>query len=211
MTTTLDDSNQSQSNSANYCVDFDDYCDGTVDKLDILRDWKRAYPALKVTLFAIPARCSAETIAAAKDLGDWVQLAPHGWRHTKGECLAWSDDEAEARIVEAARRGIDARVFRAPAWLLDGDTYEACKRLGYVVATHRVFRVANTGAKEYVYNMPHEGVKSVHGHLTPVCGNYIDDKPAQPFPTNAAFIFPQDVAEIIDGVLCTEEEIRCAS
>lgn len=164
----------------NFVVDFDDYCDETLGELRFLKRLKEQYNDFKVTLFTIPhpSRTSDATIAAAKSLGDWVALAPHGWWHTRGECLSWNVAEATEKIQAAAERGIDAPVFRAPAWLLDGDTYLACKELGYAVASHTVYRIPRTGIPEYVYNdvtLRAKGTRAVHGHLTPVAGNYIGD------------------------------------
>lgn len=171
-----------------YVVDFDDFCDNTVDELDSLSELKDKYPELVCTLFTIPSRTSPSTIAKAKALGDWVKLAPHGYFHTKGECIAWTDTEAVDKIAAARAMGIDEECFRAPAWLLDDDTYSACGRMGYVLATHREFRIPRSrrtnqiygggGIHEYVYNAPwgrERGTRAVHGHLTPVSGNYIKD------------------------------------
>ncbi len=186
-----------------FCVDFDDYCDATVHELEVLSELKDRFPEIKVTLFTIPQRTSASTIEKAKDLGDWVQLAPHGWRHTRGECLAWSDEEARDKIELAREKGIDAPVFRAPGWLLDADTYTACKKLDYVVASHKTFRIPNTGAREYVYNMHLPGgnkFRGVHGHVTPVSDNYIRDMLSAGqfnFPIDSSFVFPQDVATCV--------------
>jgi hypothetical protein len=180
-----------------YCVDFDDFCDATASELKYITQLKNDYPNFKVTLFTIPMRTSDSTIKLAKDLGDWVQLAPHGWRHTRGECLAWTDVEAETKIKLAADRGIDAPVFRAPAWLIDADTYTACAKLGYVVASHSTFRVPSTGTPEYIYNGLNSGLyKGVHGHLTNCGFDYIgDDYEAGKFKfKRPVFRFPQDLA-----------------
>jgi len=186
-----------------YCVDVDDFCDATVAELQMLTELKDQLPELKVTLFTIPQRTSDATIKKAKGLGDWLQLAPHGWRHTKGECLSWTDDEAREKITLARDRGIDAPLFRAPAWLLDADVYTACKDLNYAVASHKTFRIPNTGVREYVYNMRWPGMKkfrSIHGHVTPVMGNYIRDmmtKGMFDLPAESTFVFPQEVATCV--------------
>lgn len=144
-------------------VDFDDLCDNTAHTLTVLEDLKVAYPNFKVTLFAIPARCSQATLQHVAQLnekyGKFIALAPHGWRHTRGECYAWTSEEAIAKIKAAAAMGIDAPLFKAPAWLLDGETYHACEELGYTV-----------------YNPGHLGITNhVHGHLSNTTGNYIKD------------------------------------
>jgi len=164
-----------------YVIDFDDYCDATVGELRRLKELKEMYPDFKCTLFTIPMKTSKETVDAAKALNtpedEWIKLAPHGWHHTRGECLGWTDDEAYEKIWAAREMGIDSPVFRAPGWLLDGHTYMACRKLGYVVAAHQIYRIPFTGAKEYVYNdvrFRRRKVRSIHGHVTPVSGNYIE-------------------------------------
>jgi predicted deacetylase len=180
--------------SASRCcvIDFDDLCDNVTHEIDQLVRIHDEHAGVKVTLFTIPQRTSDVTIRKFKDLGDWVQLAPHGWRHTRGECLAWSDEEATAKIKAARDRGIDAPCFRAPGWLVDADVFAACKDLGYTMCTHETFRVPDTGALEYVYNLPTNRIKGVHGHLTPVSGNHISEVT---IPTKCkGFKFPQEVA-----------------
>jgi len=167
-----------------YIIDFDDYCDNTVSCLYILEEIKNKYPDFKCTLFTIPSRCNMTTIDRAKSLGDWIALAPHGYFHTKGECLGWTAEETVDKIRLAAAAGIDAPIFKAPAWLLDAEVYEACKQLDYVVASHKDFRIPFSNrlvagpVKEYVYNAPNLRLKwtrSIHGHVSNVSGNWIKD------------------------------------
>lgn len=179
------------------CVDFDDLCDQTMDRIPTLLELKQKYENFRVTLFTIPMRISDENIKQLEQYKDWMQLAPHGWRHTRGECLAWNADEAKAKIEAAWELGIDAPVFRAPGWLLDGDVYQACQELGYVVASHNVYRVPNTGVPEYVYNIRRgRSFKAVHGHLTDCGFNYIQhmQEAGDLILPNYVFRFPQELA-----------------
>jgi len=198
-------------------IDMDDLVDAVmvqehkgqqVSLVDFLGEWKERVPPLKATLFTIPNRTSDATIKAMKDLGDWVALAPHGHEHCRGECLSWTSEEAIDKITMARDRGIDAPVFRAPAWLLDGEVYEACRQLDYVVASHQLYRIPSTGVREYVYNL-HMGVdpprtKRVHGHLTPVCDNWYLDMHANghlPKDPKGDYMFPWEVATIIPATV----------
>jgi len=163
-----------------FVVDFDDFCDATLGELRFLARLKEQYDDFKVTLYTIPHpdRTSDATIAAAKGLGDWVALAPHGWWHTRGESLAWTSEKTKKVIQASKERGIDSPSFRAPGWLLDGEVYVACGELGYTVASHSIYRIPRTGVAEYVYNdvaLRKRGTRGIHGHLTPVAGNYIGD------------------------------------
>lgn len=198
--------------SRKYVVDMDDLCDAVMTQehggrfkhlVDELAKWHDHVPSLKITLFTIPRRTSSETVKAVKSLGEWVSLAPHGWEHTRGECLSWTKEEAVEKIKMAREMGIDAPIFRAPAWLLDESVYDACGELDYAVASHSTFRIPGTGVREYVYNhhMGREkGVIGVHGHLTPVCGNHIYDMLNDgrlSFPSKCNFIHAHEAAIVV--------------
>lgn len=180
-----------------YCVDFDDYCDAVADKsLLILDSIHTVTPDFCATLFCIPNRTSPENIEKVKER-EWLALAPHGWEHTRGECLGWTDDEAAERISDARKLGIDAPIFRAPAWLLDGDVYEACRILAYSIASHHDYRIPDSGVPEYIYNSPQTKKKVIplHGHLTDCGVSYIKDMTLE-FPDNSKFVFAHDIAEV---------------
>lgn len=157
-------------------MDFDDYCDATAAKLDYLYRLKEKMPGLKVTLFAIPMKCSDTTILRVKQ-HDWITLGMHGWRHTLSECWSWTSEEAVAKMQLAANMGIDGRVFRAPGWVIDAQTYYAAADLGWVVADHKDYRVTGSKARTYTYNEPMAAPKwtRVHGHLPNVCDNGIEE------------------------------------
>lgn len=193
------------------CADFDDFFDGTVSELQTLASVKRRTPGFKCTLYTIPTRTSSGTIDAAKRWNDiakeeWIQLAPHGWRHTKGECLGWTDEEAAEKIRLAAKMGIDAPIFRAPGWLLDADVYTACGKLDYAVASHKLFRIAKTGVPEYIYNYRfpgHRNISATHGHLTNADSStdYIGtllEHGSLDYKEDAKFVWPQDIAKVFD-------------
>ncbi len=161
-----------------YVVDFDDLYDGVAERsLEFLKGLKGHVKGLKVTLFTIPQRTSQSTVDEFKKY-DWIALAPHGWQHTRGECLAWTSEEGQYKILAARDKGIDAPVFRAPAWLLDSATYEACRQTDTVVADHKDYRV-NAMAQVYTYNAvdgKQPKVRSIHGHLTQCrVDNFIGD------------------------------------
>lgn len=188
-------------------VDMDDLCDNVLlqwrhDKqvylVDFLLKWKERVPGLKLTAFTIPRRTSKDTIRIFKKSLEWVALAPHGWEHTRGECLSWSKPEAVAKLKMAADMGINAPVFRAPAWLINQETYEACRELGYTVASHATIRIAATGVSEYIYNhhmgRPKKSV-AIHGHFTPVCNNWLydmEDRGLLSTPAKATFLWAHE-------------------
>jgi predicted deacetylase len=178
-------------------MDFDDLCDATREKLTHVQRLKAAMPNLKVTLFTIPTRTSPETIAAAKELGEWITLGMHGWRHTLGECWSWTAAEARDKMQRAFDAGIDGKVFRAPKWVIDAETYLAAKELGWVIADHKDFRILGSGCRVYTYNRPLRDLPyiRVHGHLPNVSDNGIEEHFSEfVFPPERDFLTIQDVA-----------------
>ena len=187
-----------------YCVDFDDLCDTVADRsLEYLLKVKEKHPEFSCTLFTIPNRTSNETIAKFKQY-PWIALAPHGWHHTRGECLTWPYHEAEAKILEAIQRGIDAPAFRAPAWLINRATYEVCRDYNIVVCDHldQFLKVIDT--KVYRYNDPawcKAKTRNIHGHLTDCAVdnfivNMFEDGRLS-FAKKAQFIYPWEAAKRI--------------
>lgn len=185
-----------------YCVEFDDLFDGVAERsLEYLLAVKKKYPSFVCTLFTIPARTSDETIAKFK-AHPWIALAPHGWRHTRGECLTWPKHEAAAKILDARKRGIDAPAFRAPAWLINRATYEVCRDNNLTVCDHKDDYLKVAGTWVYRYNDPiwkTSKVRAIHGHLTDCAtDNFIVDMNKDgrlTFAKEATFIFPWDAAK----------------
>jgi len=85
----------------NIVFDLDDLCDD-FDPWDELHALKERIPGLKVTLFAIPSRCSDELLARYRTL-DWVELGAHGYHHALQECLVWSYAETNEKLEEPFR------------------------------------------------------------------------------------------------------------
>ena len=184
-----------------YCVDFDDLFDGVADRsLRQLQIVKADHPNFACTLFTIPRRTSDSTIQMFKE-HPWITLAPHGYTHTRGECLHWPHHEATSKLTEARDRGIDAPAFRAPAWLINRATYEACRDLGLVVCDHLDNYLAVDRCRIYRYNDPagrRPKIRTVHGHLTNCAvDNYIGDMLNDgrlSFATKAEYVTPLDAS-----------------
>jgi hypothetical protein len=185
-----------------YCVDFDDLYDGVAERtLDHLLRVKEAYPPFVCTLFTIPNRTSDAAIEKFK-AQPWIALAPHGWHHTRGECLTWPYHEAEAKILLARAMGIDAPAFRAPAWLINRATYEVCRDQGIVVCDHKDNYLKVLDTRVYRYNDPawrKPKIRPIHGHLTDCAvDNFIDEMAKDgrlTFAKGSEFIYPWDAAK----------------
>lgn len=185
-----------------YCVDFDDLCDEVADRsIGALQQVKDRVPDFKAVLFTIPNRTSDTTIAKYKKFDEWLKLAPHGWEHTRGECLAWPHHEALSKLTQARERGIDAPAFRAPAWLINRACYEVCHDLNLTVCDHKNFYLAVSGVSIYCYNDLYgrqAKTRAVHGHLTQCnVDNFIEDMLKDgrlTFHQKTTFAYPWEVA-----------------
>lgn len=118
-------------------ADFDDFCDDERSAADLERliQLKQKVPALKVTLFTIPGRCSPEFIARVRSEYSWLDLVQHGWNHdTNYECMKWT--KADCRDFLAAGRdiGLTTKGFKSPGWQISDGCYEALAEEGYWVA-----------------------------------------------------------------------------
>src|SRR3990172_6859157 len=104
-------------------LDFDDLCDSN-DPYDTLLVLKDRDSGFKVTLFAIPTRCSDAMLQKYATIRDWCALAVHGWRHARHECLGWTKEETEDKLGRAFSiyPGF-VKLFKAPNWEIELEVY----------------------------------------------------------------------------------------
>jgi calcineurin-like phosphoesterase family protein len=181
--------------------DLDDLCDD-FNPWSELHALKERFPGLKVTLFAIPGRCSDELLARYRDL-DWVELGVHGYHHSTMECAAWTYDETVEKLREIAEFWSGSKLFKAPGWIANQAVYDALFDEGWMVADN-AFHCENFGEqpiKRYVYNIPFDGI-SIHGHTWDCMGNGPSDWDAlfDGVPSNATFRFVSEVCEPLSWV-----------
>ena len=152
------------------CMDFDDLADGN-DRLDVLMRLKERDPGFKVTLFAIPTRCSDDLLHKYAALKDWIQLGIHGWRHARHECLSWTSEETKEKLEMA--RGIYpgfASIFKAPQWETCDELYAGLKECGFAIADHiRNIPIIPEDMPNYIYNirLREDRLRRMHGHIQP--------------------------------------------
>lgn len=159
-------------------VDFDDLCN-IWDPHDLILELKERNPNFKCTLFTIPKLSSDKLIEKYKKL-DFVELAMHGWHHTFCETWTWSDDMAEDKMKMAFNRGIDAKGFKAPKWVMHQTVYDKCRDLGWWIADHRINKSMWQPYEErvYCYNLKSkkdDGLIHLHGHTHNVMQNGIEE------------------------------------
>lgn len=154
-------------------LDFDDLTD-TNNPLEPLLRLRERDSNFKVTLFAIPTRCSDQLLGSYDQHRDWIQLGVHGWRHARHECLGWTSEETQDKLAKALLicPGF-AKVFKAPNWEIDNETYAGCKAAGFAVADHiRNIEILPRGQANYIYNirLRGDGFTRLHGHIQPWAG-----------------------------------------
>jgi|SRR5882672_8522391 len=151
-------------------LDFDDLCDIN-DPIDALIRLKSRDDNFRVTLFTIPTRCSDALLAKYEAIRQWCALAVHGWRHARHECLGWTSEETQDKL----QRALDiypgfTRLFKAPNWEIDTETYAGCKVAGFAVADHiRNIEILPAQQPHYIYNirLRHDKFTRMHGHIQP--------------------------------------------
>lgn len=167
-------------------LDLDDAYPGN-DRMDLLTDLKQQVPGLKVTLFAIPGRC---THAWVREMNatPWIEIVPHGWMHeTNVECRNWTIKQAEWALAAAEDRGFEIDGFKAPGWQISDGCYAALQHLGYWVMDqpYNNHRRPGPGAaltvppmgpavldvepipdlRCYLLGEPPPGIVQIHGHV----------------------------------------------
>lgn len=174
--------------------DLDDLCDAW-DPYEELVALKEKYPGLKVTLFAIPGRCSDELLERYRSL-PWAEIGVHGYYHSTMECAVWGYDEAQERLEELEGLGW-AKLFKAPGWVANEQVYAALNDRQWKVADHTAHMWASMdlAMDRYTYNMPGQPFKTVHGHTWDCMGNGPSDfaRMFEDVPQDSEFRFVSEV------------------
>ena len=163
--------------SKHIVMDFDDLCDSN-DRMDVLRRLKERDPGFKVTLFAIPTRCSDSLLAKYDESRDWIRLGIHGFRHSRHEAMAWTVDEAADKIAKAREIFNFAPVFKAPNWSMTDEVYAACKSSGVAVADHLSnIAIMPDDMPHYIYNvrLRNDHYIRLHGHIQNWAGTGLEE------------------------------------
>ena len=173
-------------------LDFDDLCD-TNDPFDTLVRLRERDKGFKVTLFAIPTRCSQALLDKYSFIGDWCHLGVHGWRHARHECLGWTSEETADKLARAlAIYPRFSRIFKAPNWELDNEVYKGCTEAGFAVADHiRNIEILPPEQAHYMYNIRLRGDKfsRLHGHIQSWGGTGLTEN-ANGNGINPAYLLP---------------------
>jgi SAM-dependent methyltransferase len=157
--------------------ELDDFYDQNAG-LDWLEALKCKFPNLKVTLFCIPSKCSIDFINTCKKrYGDWMSFAVHGWFHdtahgTAQECNYWTTEDANKYLDIAEEMGVFEKIFRAPGWNYNIETYKVLIERGYIICEHLAHdRWPELGGKRYTTGH----LMEVHGHVQNVNMNGLEE------------------------------------
>lgn len=168
-----------------FILDFDDLSP-TSPGLDQLQKMKEHFPTFKCTCFTpafnpqiltrnITTNKMKEWFKLISDY-DWIEIAPHGFIHEKGECMV-KDKQAGLIMIDAIENifteaGVNfIKVFKAPYWLWNKQFEEALYERGYTVAIDRNNPQSFTDAPKYVWNwsidnpIPEYHTIKGHGHV----------------------------------------------
>lgn len=172
-------------------LDFDDLCDQN-DPYDTLLLMKERDPGFKVTLFAIPTRCSDALLKKYEAIREWCALGVHGWRHSRHECLAWTSEETQEKLTLATSRYPHfVALFKAPNWEIDSEVYKGCRESGFAVADHiRNIEILPPSQPHYIYNVRLRGDKynRLHGHIQPWNGTGLTEGAVNGNGVNSAYL-----------------------
>lgn len=127
------------------CFDADDFgCNHEISDIcqshdcrDVLLEFKKANPAFKATLFAIPGEMTPELVAWSINNRDWIELAWHGFFHSSNyECekMTYGDFVNDMTIMQKMFHGVFVNGFKAPGWQISDACYRWLKDNGWWVA-----------------------------------------------------------------------------
>ena len=144
---------------------LDGLCDHW-DPYDTLMEWKEDNPSGKVTIFAIPQRCS-DTLLKKYRAFDWAELAVNGWWHQTHECLAWTSEDTVAKLKWCEAAGY-TKGFRPTGWELTREVVKGCNETEFWVAGHATYHRSlwEPGDRTYIFNRRRRADtwRSVHGN-----------------------------------------------
>lgn len=127
--------------------DADDFgCDHIISDMcqshdcrDVLLQFKKANPAFKATLFAIPGEMTIELLNWCVVNNSWIELAVHGFYHDSNyECekIAYEvmDNQMNSPVLGELMKSYFVKGFKAPGWQISDDAFRWLKDNGWWVA-----------------------------------------------------------------------------
>lgn len=153
---------------------------------NFLQKLKDHYPDFKCTLFTVPFHYRYYTremkIAKLEEWAklvrgiDWIEMAPHGFAHIRGEWLMTNKKLilTSIKAMENLFKRLELnfiKVFKAPHWELSKETEEILNERGYTLAIDRNNPKTFTNIPTYIFNwstedkIPSYHTIKGHGHM----------------------------------------------
>lgn len=140
------------------------------DCRDVLLEFKKANPAFKATLFAIPGEMTFELLEWSHENADWIELAVHGFLHSNNYECGKIEYKRFQNYMGIFSKMIDEwfiKGFKAPGWQISDDIYKWLKDNGWWVAD-QPYNDARRPKDLPVYKI---GENSMHHHTWNCVGN----------------------------------------
>lgn len=169
-----------------FIIDFDDYSPIKPGH-ELLVKLKEHFPNFKCTCFtpAFNLKVFTREVSIEKfkqwgklvaECQDWIEIAPHGFAHLRGEWLTKDKKQLEIMIKATEnvfkQLGIKfVKIFKAPHWEISKEGEEVLKERGYILAIDRNRPVIHTDIPTYVFNwsidepIPQYPIVKGHGHI----------------------------------------------
>jgi len=154
------------------CLTLDDFSD-EINALEVLDRFHNYFFNFKVTVFAIPTRCSPEFFEYVKKYFLYLEIAQHGYLHYVDE-FGNSGYEKARHLIKKGKREDMVKGWKSPGWKTSKDTYKALKDLGYWVAVNtKKYREIEPpeGIKYYEHNCTFDGLKEFQGEELKIQGH----------------------------------------
>jgi len=147
-------------------ISYDDLWEGN-DKWVVFEKFYAKFPKYKVTFFVNPGQCSPEFLKKIKK--PWTELVYHAENHT-GSHMKWSKEESKEKLLKYYDKHGFVKGFKGPGWRLSQNIIDACKELGFWIASISTIPV-EIDKKFYTYYKKGEGLSHLpnysqyYGHI----------------------------------------------
>ena len=147
-------------------VSYDDMWEGN-DHWEVFEKFHKKFPNFKVTFFVNPGPCSDDFLRKINQ--EWTELAYHCQNHSGG-FKRWSKEEVKKYLLKYHNEYGFSKGFKAPGWKITQNIIDACKELGFWIASISTVPI-DIDRKFYTYYKKGEGLNHLveyseyYGHL----------------------------------------------
>jgi len=134
-------------------ISYDDLFEGN-DKWEVFEGIHKMFPDFKVTFFVNPAQCSVEFLKKIRQ--PWTELVNHADNHS-GSHSVWTKERAKEKLLKYKNEFGFASGFKAPGWKITQNIIDACKEIGFWIASISTIPI-EIDKKYYTYYKKGEGL-----------------------------------------------------